>query len=205
MIVGFCMTPVMHEKRRLCHTDLKPENILFTSSGQCSADSRITLGSREGITMCPFQTRSSSHFGRVVRTGEKHVNDNLTGEFFTLGSATYEDQHHTRFGQTHSCRHHTSSDLRSLFTLHFWPNTRSIVCTRHYRPPEVVLGLGWSYPCDMWSIGCILVEMYTGEALFQTHDNLEHLALMEAVLNRDLPVSMIQKARGARRAVSVVR
>jgi serine/threonine protein kinase len=69
-----------------------------------------------------------------------------------FGSATYDDQHHT-----------------------------SIVCTRHYRPPEVVLGLGWSYPCDIWSIGCILMEMYTGEALFQTHDNLEHLALMEAV------------------------
>jgi len=41
--------------------------------------------------------------------------------------------------------------------------------------------------------------MYTGEALFQTHDNLEHLGLMEVILNRDLPASMIQKARGARR------
>jgi hypothetical protein len=29
--------------------------------------------------------------------------------------------------------------------------------------------LGWSYPCDMWSIGCILIEMFTGDALFQTH------------------------------------
>lgn len=34
----------------------------------------------------------------------------------------------------------------------------------------------------MWSIGCILVELYTGEALFQTHDNFEHLAMMEKVL-----------------------
>jgi dual-specificity kinase len=76
---------------------------------------------------------------------------------------------------------------------------RSVVCTRHYRPPEVVLGLGWSYPCDMWSVGCILVEMYTGEALFQTHDNLEHLALMEAILGRSLPSMMIRRARGARR------
>jgi len=42
--------------------------------------------------------------------------------------------------------------------------------------------MGWSFPCDAWSIGCILVEFYTGDALFQTHDNLEHLAMMEAVL-----------------------
>lgn len=22
-----------------------------------------------------------------------------------------------------------------------------------------IVGLGWTYPCDMWSIGCILVEL----------------------------------------------
>ena len=36
-----------------------------------------------------------------------------------------------------------------------------VVSTRHYRAPEVILGLGWSYPCDIWSVGCILVELCT--------------------------------------------
>ena len=45
-------------------------------------------------------------------------------------------------------------------------------------------GLGWSYPCDVFSLGCILVELYTGVALFQTHDNLEHLAMMEMVMGK---------------------
>ena len=36
----------------------------------------------------------------------------------------------------------------------------------------------------MWSIGCILVEFCTGDALFQTHDNLEHMAMMEPVCGR---------------------
>ncbi len=39
----------------------------------------------------------------------------------------------------------------------------SIVSTRHYRAPEVILGLGWSFPCDIWSVGCILVELLTGK------------------------------------------
>eukprot|EP00249_Psilotum_nudum_P024877 c29316_g1_i1 orf=503-1483(+) len=69
----------------------------------------------------------------------------------------------------------------------------SIVSTRHYRAPEVILGLGWSYPCDMWSVGCILIELCTGEALFQTHENLEHLAMMERVLG-PIPQYMIQAA-----------
>jgi len=34
----------------------------------------------------------------------------------------------------------------------------------------------------VWSVGCILLELYTGRTCFQTHSNLEHLAMMEALL-----------------------
>lgn len=111
-----------------------------------------------------------------------------------------------------------------------------------------VSGLGWTYPCDLWSIGCILVELCSvrcgsanklcselavgfkrifgrfmssysvhvcliviwadncsvrwlvlpffsrqGDALFQTHENLEHLAMMERVLG-PIPHQMIRTA-----------
>ena len=55
----------------------------------------------------------------------------------------------------------------------------SVINTRQYRAPEVILGWGWSYPSDLWSVGCIIAELYRGELLFATHDNAEHLALME--------------------------
>ena len=74
-------------------------------------------------------------------------------QIIDFGSATFSEEYHAR-----------------------------VVSTRHYRAPEIILGLGWSYPCDMWSIGCILVELYTGDAVFQTHDNVEHLAMMEKFL-----------------------
>ncbi|KAF9000601.1 kinase-like domain-containing protein [Cyathus striatus] len=60
----------------------------------------------------------------------------------------------------------------------------TVVSTRHYRAPEIILGLGWSFPCDAYSLGCILVEFFTGVALYQTHDNLEHLAMMEMVMGK---------------------
>ena len=64
-------------------------------------------------------------------------------------------------------------------------------------PQSHMYCLGRSYPCDLWSIGCILVELCSGEALFQTHENLEHLAMMERVLG-PLPEHMIRRAnRGA--------
>ncbi|XAR64476.1 Dual-specificity kinase [Bertholletia excelsa] len=66
-----------------------------------------------------------------------------------------------------------------------------IVSTRHYRAPEVILGLGWSYPCDIWSVGCIMGELCS-LSLFQTHENLEHLAMMERVLG-PIPQHMLER------------
>jgi dual-specificity kinase len=55
-------------------------------------------------------------------------------------------------------------------------------------------GMNWSYPCDIYSIGCILVEFFTGDALFQTHDNLEHLAMMEVVMGK-MSTRMVDKGK----------
>ncbi len=43
-----------------------------------------------------------------------------------------------------------------------------IVNTRQYRGPEVILGMEWGMPSDVWSLGCILMELYTGHLLFET-------------------------------------
>ncbi|XP_065843592.1 dual specificity protein kinase CLK2-like isoform X2 [Oscarella lobularis] len=85
-----------------------------------------------------------------------------------FGSATFDDEHHS-----------------------------TVVSTRHYRAPEVILELGWSHPCDMWSIGCIMYELYTGSTLFQTHDNLEHLAMMQAILG-PIPLRMRRSSKKTR-------
>lgn len=70
----------------------------------------------------------------------------------------------------------------------------TVVSTRHYRSPEVILGLPWTFPIDLYSIGCILVEFFTGDALYQTHDNLEHLAIMEKVMG-SMPQRMVERGR----------
>lgn len=40
------------------------------------------------------------------------------------------------------------------------------VQSRSYRAPEVILGLPYDQRIDIWSLGCILAELYTGEVLF---------------------------------------
>lgn len=48
--------------------------------------------------------------------------------------------------------------------------------SRFYRSPEVILGLPYSMPIDMWSLGCILAELYTGYPLFPGENEIEQLA-----------------------------
>ncbi|KAG7859485.1 hypothetical protein KL939_002385 [Ogataea angusta] len=69
----------------------------------------------------------------------------------------------------------------------------SVVSTRHYRAPEIILGIGWSYPCDLWSVACILVELVTGDALFKTHENAQHLAMMERTLGEPVDLKLVRK------------
>ncbi|KAL7676356.1 hypothetical protein ACOME3_002610 [Neoechinorhynchus agilis] len=75
-----------------------------------------------------------------------------------------------------------------------WEHHSTVVSTRHYRAPEVILELGWSQPCDVWSVGCIIFELYVGYTLFQTHENREHLAMMERILGK-IPYRMIKATR----------
>jgi dual-specificity kinase len=80
-----------------------------------------------------------------------------------FGNAVYEDDHHTE-----------------------------IIATRHYRPPEVLLNLKWSFPADVWAVGCILVEMIHGEAIFMPNGDHEHLAMIERCLGV-IPVDLIHR------------
>lgn len=39
--------------------------------------------------------------------------------------------------------------------------------TRPYRAPELILGCEFNSKIDMWSLGCVLLEFYTGYAIFE--------------------------------------
>eukprot|EP01083_Nonionella_stella_P289694 985854_1 len=50
-----------------------------------------------------------------------------------------------------------------------------MIQTREYRAPEVILAKKWSFEVDIWSLGCILVELVCGKLLFPAHSNTNHL------------------------------
>lgn len=53
--------------------------------------------------------------------------------------------------------------------------------SRFYRSPEVILGMSYGMPIDMWSLGCILAELYTGVPIFPGENEQEQLACIMEV------------------------
>lgn len=53
--------------------------------------------------------------------------------------------------------------------------------SRFYRSPEVILGMDYGMPIDMWSLGCILAELLTGYPLFPGENEQEQLACIMEV------------------------
>ena len=54
--------------------------------------------------------------------------------------------------------------------------------SRFYRSPEVLLGIPYDLAIDMWSLGCILVEMHTGEPLFSGANEVDQMNKIVEVL-----------------------
>lgn len=51
-------------------------------------------------------------------------------------------------------------------------------CTRHYRAPEILLKLDWGFEVDIWSVGCVLLELWTGHLLFdRSYSSNAHVSL----------------------------
>ncbi|KAL5634722.1 hypothetical protein ACGC1H_002682 [Rhizoctonia solani] len=76
------------------------------------------------------------------------------------------------------------------------------------RAPEVILGHPWDQAVDVWSIGCLVIELIAGTPLFAidpftkewTLDE-DHLAQMTDVLGEQFPADMLSKSQNREKFV----
>lgn len=101
---------------------------------------------------------------RLISGMEIEIPKDTRIRLIDFGSALYGDRHHTH-----------------------------LVQTRHYRAPEVILGIPWQHQIDIWSVGCIILELLTGRMIFNTHDSVDHLNQMERLIG-PMPQSLKRKA-----------
>ena len=53
--------------------------------------------------------------------------------------------------------------------------------SRFYRAPEIMLGVPYTTAIDIWSLGCILAELYTGFPIFPGESEPEQMDLIMEV------------------------
>ena len=70
----------------------------------------------------------------------------------------------------------------------------SYIQSRSYRAPEVILGCHYNYKIDMWSLGCILAEIYTGNVLFQ-NDSVQSMLARIIGICGPIPNWMFEKGK----------
>lgn len=65
--------------------------------------------------------------------------------------------------------------------------------SRFYRAPEVILGLPYGQEIDMWSVGCVLAELYMGYPIFPGENEVDQLGKIVELLGMP-PRDMVAKS-----------
>ncbi|ESL05852.1 protein kinase [Trypanosoma rangeli SC58] len=173
-------------RRGIVHTDLKPENVLFESSETlmtrlqikrhcyCNTTSQSPVSSdqTQHVRVAGADASTSSPFNSVARAlsvSETAVDVRLpvmnAVRVIDVGAAEFLSK----------CRHFSVLDGVTPVFYHR-------IHTTHYRSVEVLLGLGWTSSADMWSLGCMIPELLTGDCVFMPRNDLEHLALIQHIV-----------------------
>lgn len=168
----------LHEELKLIHTDLKPENLLLTNNSYETINNYNLL---------------PSNIKDKINRDKDFIREELFKEEESNGKKTNLNTHRT-----------ADLDESMLRKIGFRVPTKlnikiidfggatyikdahdGIINTRQYRSPEVIMGCcNWDEKSDVWSLACIFAELYTGELLFPTHDNKEHLAMIQKLSSK---------------------
>ena len=87
-------------------------------------------------------------------------------------------------------------DFGTALLKHQWNSVPAEYGSMYYRAPEIILGYEASKQADVWSLGCCLVEFFTGHILLQGESNNDMLHLMMQ-LTGEIPRKLLKNSRFA--------
>lgn len=197
----------LHKECSMIHTDIKVENILYEGTNTKVKevidhfDKYDFVGTLRDLRK-KGKYRSASVTSVATKLAQKIVddlNDQLNSDS-NSDSSNDSDAIDIVSGIKIDDIENIKVRLSDFGTCEPFINKGKEIQCRHYRAPEVIIGYPYNEKCDIWSIGCIVYELATGDLLFNPDKT--------KLLNRDkhhlvdiyslygpLPNDMINKAK----------
>lgn len=202
------------ESINVLHTDLKPENVLCSMPDQRTLNAVSEYVEKRGVGTTPD---ARDQLVKVLASGGATADPTHGGvvSLADFGLSLLLEPSAEGKGDAEAIAHHAaSSQIRAITsrkklniltpgTLH--NETGMLIQTREYRAPEVLLGSDFCCRTDIWSLGCMVYELITGDFLMdpkrKTRDervmDVEHLCMMMEILGS--PPSHLSRPSAATR------
>eukprot|EP00923_Selenidium_pygospionis_P012054 GHVN01020530.1.p1 GENE.GHVN01020530.1~~GHVN01020530.1.p1 ORF type:complete len:1425 (+),score=149.67 GHVN01020530.1:221-4495(+) len=176
MLESLCLL----QQAGVIHCDMKPENVVTMDSDSCSAlKAAQARNTSEG---------SVSYTKMISPTSEAHGGNNGradTGMTMTIEILEQVEECVTR----PAVKVIDFGSARCQGQVAF-----SYIQSRFYRAPEVLMGLPYNDALDVWSLGCIAAELYTGLPIFPGSSEFDQMKRITDIMGFP-PEWMIRKGK----------
>jgi serine/threonine-protein kinase SRPK3 len=180
---------ILHDEIKIIHADLKPENILFI--GDNYKNKKIM----DKINALNIDDKKKMFINDGCEFDSESELSELSN--FELNFETVSDENEQMY--TDCCKIKIS-DFGCCHDID--KQKKGEIQTRYYRAPEIILKCEYTKSIDIWSVGCIVYELITGEILFnppksknKKYDrDIHHLFLISSILG-PIPSKMLHESK----------
>jgi serine/threonine-protein kinase SRPK3 len=197
----------IHEKLNMIHTDIKPENILIRGYEKKIKEiinevnkynlsdiyNNILEEEKNNFTSSLKKRKNIKKLKQIINEKIKNTVIEIMDKIITNSESEKELEINNL-----SDIKIVISDFGSVINLKNYDKNVEIQ-TRYYRAPEIVLQCGFTHKCDIWSLGCTVYELVTGDILFDPEKDskysrdFHHIYWFYEICG-DIPKWMIEKS-----------
>lgn len=196
----------LHNKMNVIHGDIKPENILIKGREE-KIQKIIDELNKENLTDLYLKIKNNeinTYNGTLNKKNEKKIKEKTKEKMKEIVKRLIENIKETIINNEDIKNisldnlHVVISDFGTIIPINNTSDYNDFQ-TRYYRAPEVILDTGFNEKCDIWSLGCTIYEIATGDILFdpekdkQFSRDFHHLYWIYQLCG-DIPEWMIKKS-----------